>query len=158
MLRPLTARSTAFLSFSTSDTVPESAQRARAGCTKNGSMRPDARRALDAGDSPAARVRFTFRSTTYFATLLATPCCDAHGALFYPPPRNARDALLPKYQSGKGSDCNCGQRDAQANGCDVGTRAGLNGQGCFWFSQGPLLRFLPALFSSVNLILPRFVT
>ena len=49
------ARSTAFLSFSTSDTVPESAQRARAGCTKNGSMLPDARRALDAGDSPQLR-------------------------------------------------------------------------------------------------------
>jgi hypothetical protein len=73
-------------------------------------------------------------TTLVLGSLVA--CASGHGALFSPPPRNAFDRTMPKFEGGKGSNCNCGELDAQNNGCDVGTRGGLNGQSCFWFSQG----------------------
>lgn len=56
-----------------------------------------------------------------------------HGALVSPVPRNAFDRQLPRFAGGRGSECNCGDVVA---GCAVGARAGMNGQSCFWFSQG----------------------
>jgi len=53
----------------------------------------------------------------------------AHGALVSPRARNAFDASL----FANGSACNCGDPEA---GCVQANRAGMNGQSCFWFSQG----------------------
>ena len=51
----------------------------------------------------------------------------SHGALIYPPSRNAIDRILPEFFNGKwpsnSSGCNCGGK----NGCDVGVRASGNG-------------------------------
>ena len=68
--------------------------------------------------------------------LACAPSVWGHGALISPPSRNAIDRLLPAFDGGrwpKGSaGCNCGS----PTGCEVGARAGGNGQPCLWFSQG----------------------
>lgn len=60
-----------------------------------------------------------------------------HGALVYPPSRNAVDRFLPAFTGGKSpkqsDSCNCGDR---FKGCDAGLRAASGGQPCLWFSQG----------------------
>ena len=57
----------------------------------------------------------------------------SHGALVQPPSRNAFDRMLPAFQAGRTSACNCGN---PATGCNVSSRQPMNGQSCFWFSQG----------------------
>ena len=74
----------------------------------------------------------TLSGTTWLKTLLlasAVASASAHGALVSPRARNAFDASL----FANGSACNCGN---PAAGCDQANRAGMNGQSCFWFSQG----------------------
>ena len=57
----------------------------------------------------------------------------AHGSLVSPPSRNAVDGRLPRFSGGAHSACACGDSVA---GCALGTRQGMSGQPCFWFSQG----------------------
>ena len=71
-------------------------------------------------------------------TQLAAP----HGVIVFPPSRNARDGALPEFAGGSypagsgGGGCNCGGASGCASGAEGSPRAGGNGQGCFWFSQG----------------------
>ena len=65
--------------------------------------------------------------------LIWVPCGHSHGALVQPPSRNAFDRMLPAFQAGRTSACNCGN---PATGCNVSSRQPMNGQSCFWFSQG----------------------
>ena len=81
-----------------------------------------------------------------------------HGAMIHPKPRNAIDGQLPINDQGGCQrtaerpnycySCNCGcmgdgclTKEGGAVGnwngnCTPGTRAGMNGQPCLWFSQG----------------------
>jgi hypothetical protein len=73
----------------------------------------------------------------------------AHGALYWPTPRNSIDNVLPEYKGGKSptQGCTCSNGNGDLNtGCDLGLRGtseGLSdGQSCLWWSQGwicPLL-------------------
>ena len=74
--------------------------------------------------------------------LLAQPVAP-HGSLVFPAPRNAADRFLPAFAGGayplvhpyEALGCNCGDPSGCLTGV-AGPRAGANGQGCFWFSQG----------------------
>eukprot|EP00929_Paragymnodinium_shiwhaense_P085984 TRINITY_DN46463_c0_g1_i1.p1 TRINITY_DN46463_c0_g1~~TRINITY_DN46463_c0_g1_i1.p1 ORF type:complete len:398 (-),score=38.86 TRINITY_DN46463_c0_g1_i1:33-1226(-) len=65
---------------------------------------------------------------------------EAHGALVWPPSRNALDRLLPEFARGKAprdtDSCNCGDG---LHGCEEGERATGGGQSCLWFSQGCII-------------------
>ena len=67
----------------------------------------------------------------------------AHGALYWPTPRNSIDNVLPEYKGGKSptQGCTCSNGNGDLNtGCDLGLRGtseGLSdGQSCLWWSQG----------------------
>ena len=74
--------------------------------------------------------------------LLLVPLVAPHGVIVFPPSRNARDRKLPAFAGGRypadfpGGGCNCGGPSGCAAGVAGSSRAGGNGQGCFWFSQG----------------------
>ena len=61
------------------------------------------------------------------------PFTSGHGSLIQPASWNAFDRFLPQFSNGRGAACNCGD---PAKGCDVGNRDTMNGQSCFYFSQG----------------------
>lgn len=67
------------------------------------------------------------------ALCTSLPGARSHGALVFPPARNAFDGSLPRFTHGQHSECACGDPVA---GCDLGNRQGMGGQPCYWFSQG----------------------
>ena len=81
--------------------------------------------------------------TIMLVASVAMYTADAHGALYWPTPRNAMDNVLPEYAGGRsptqGCTCTNGNGDAKS-GCDLGlrgTKEGLSdGQACLWWSQG----------------------
>jgi hypothetical protein len=74
---------------------------------------------------------------TVAAVSLMVVGAAGHGALIYPPSRNAVDRFLPEFEGGRspvgGGSCNCGD---DKGGCNAGVRASGGGQPCLWFSQG----------------------
>ena len=79
----------------------------------------------------AAGERHTMRSFL-LASLLAA--CRGHGAVTFPPPRNAIDSDDAKAQSNATYPYR-GQACPMPDGGD-GKTSGANGQACYWFSNG----------------------
>ena len=74
-----------------------------------------------------------------FIPFLFITTVSSHGAVVYPPPRNAVDHLLSPWADGVPNPVPAVSNPSEGYWCPVpnGTSlSGANGQACFWFSNG----------------------